>query len=87
MITDAILTILFGFIYLVTAPLRLLADVTLPADISDTIAAVSANMALLDKVIPISTLVIILGFVVVIEGGIFTYKGIMWVIRKIPTIS
>ena len=87
MITDALLTILYGFIFLITAPLRLLADVSLPADISSTIAAVSANMALLNKVIPITTLVSILGIVIIVETAIFTYKGIMWVIRKIPTIN
>ena len=87
MITNALLTILYGFIYLITAPLRLLSDVSLPADIADTISNISSNLALLNQVIPVSTLITILGLVIIIETAIFTYRGIMWVLRKIPTIS
>jgi len=87
MITNAILYILYGFIYLITAPIRLFDDVSLPTDINSTISSVGTNLALLNQVIPVSTIITILGIMLVIESAIFIYKGIRWIYNKIPGVN
>lgn len=87
MITNAILYILYGFVYLITAPVRLFSDVSLPVAINDTISSVGSNLALLNQVIPVSTIITILGVMLVIEGAIFIYKGIRWIYNKIPGVN
>lgn len=87
MIANAILYILYGFIYLITAPVRLFSDVSLPAAINDTISNIGANLALLNQVIPVSTIITILGIMLVIEGVIFIYKSIRWIYIKIPGVN
>jgi hypothetical protein len=87
MIIDAIIYVLYGVVYLITSPLRLLSDVTLPAQITSTITAVGSNLALLDTILPVDNLLIIMGLFLTIETGIFFYKGIMWTIKKIPFIN
>lgn len=87
MITNAILYILYGFVYLITAPIRLFADVSLPAAINDTISSVGSNLALLNQVLPVSTIITILGIMISIEVAIFIYKGIRWIYSKIPGVS
>lgn len=87
MITNAILYILYSFIYLITAPIRLFDDVSLPTDINSTISSVGTNLALLNQVIPVSTIITILGIMLVIESAIFIYKGIRWIYNKIPGVN
>ena len=87
MISNAILYILYGFIYLITSPIRLFSDVSLPADINNSISAVSSNLALLNQVIPVGTIATILATVLFIEAAIFVYKGIRWVYNKIPGVN
>jgi hypothetical protein len=87
MITNAILYILYGFIFLITAAIQLFPDVSLPAAINDTIASVGSNLALLNQVIPVSTIITILGVILAIESAIFIYKGIRWIYNKIPGVN
>jgi hypothetical protein len=87
MITNAILYILYGFIYLITAPIRLFSDVSLPAAINDSISSIGSNLALLNQVIPVSTIITILGIMLAIESAIFIYKGIRWIYNKIPGVN
>jgi len=81
------LIILYYFIRGVLTPIRILNDVTLSASISNALDTAGTYLALMDTVIPISTLLTVLGVIVSIEVGIFLFKGIMWVIKKIPFIN
>jgi hypothetical protein len=89
MISTLLLTALFGAVWVITAPLRLLPVASLPASISSSITTVGGYFATFYSILPVTCAAItaIIAFVIVIEGGILTYKGIMWIIRKIPGIN
>lgn len=87
MITSAILTLLYGLIYVVISPLRLLPDVSLTGDIASAIATASNYLASVSFILPVASLVAVFGLILVVEGGILTFKGINWLIRKIPFIN
>jgi len=87
MITTAFLTLIFAFVYIVTAPLRLTADVSLPAAFTAAIVTAGQYLSSVQAYFPIDTLLIVLSFVIGVEIAIGVYKAIMWLIRRIPTQS
>jgi len=87
MITNAILFVLLKVLYLVLTPIRLLPDITLPASVSNAISTVSQYLSSVNTLIPIDQLLTILGALLSIEALILTYKIIMWVVKKIPTLN
>jgi len=87
MITTLFLYIIFAFVFGITSPFRLLTDVAANSDVVATFATAGSYIKALDVFVPTATLLIILGIVLTIEGYIFGYKGVMWVIRRIPTQS
>jgi hypothetical protein len=89
MITSLILYALYGAVWVITAPIRALPNASLPASISSAISVVGGYFATFYSVLPVTcaALVAIITFVLVLEGGVLIYKGIMWIIRKIPGIS
>ena len=87
MISSWILWLLYKFIYLITLPLALLPDVSLPADITNAIAQASSVLAIIDVAVPVSTIVTIIILMVSIEAGFFLYKTIRWLYSKIPGIN
>jgi hypothetical protein len=88
MIFDLILAIVYAFIYALTAVFRLANDVTLPVSMTSTIATASGYISSLDDFLPVHELVVTLvGVFFLYESTYFIYKLLMWVVRKIPTIS
>lgn len=87
MITNATLYLIYQFINLVLFPIRSLADVSLPSDIASSISTVAGYLGSIDSFIPIGTILTIFGTILSIELGIFTYKIIMWLIKRLPTQS
>jgi len=87
MITTAILEIIYAFIFAITSPLRLLDDVALNSNFATSIHTASGYYHSLNDILPIDTMLTILGISLLFEGLYLTYKLIMWVIKKIPTIS
>jgi hypothetical protein len=87
MIISGIIYILYGLVFVVTLPLRLFADATLPAFLTAAVSNISPYISILDAVLPLGTIISIVGFYVVVEVAIFTYKGIMWIIKRFPTQS
>lgn len=87
MISSVILTMLYGVIWLITAPIRLLPNATLPDNVSSAISTVNTYLAAVNLVFPVSTFLTIFGIILVIETFILLYKIIMWLIKKIPGIS
>ena len=87
MITTGLLSLLYLTILVITSPLRLLPDVSLPAGIASAITTANSYISALNFVAPIDTILIIIGLVISVEGGIIVWKIINWLIRKIPTIS
>lgn len=84
MILDAVLTLIYAFLYLILYPIRILPDVTLTSGIGAAIATAGAYVQNTANFMPVGTLLIILTSLFVIEGAVATYKIIMWGIRRIP---
>lgn len=87
MITSFLFTVFSVIISGLLAPLLLLPDVVLPPSLANALAAMVAFTAQINPLFPLSQLFIALGIVVGIEIAIFSYKVIMWLIKKIPTIN
>lgn len=87
MIIAGILQIIYYFILLVSAPLRLLPDATLSASATTAISTAGTYLKSFDFIFPLTTFITILLLILGIETGILAYKFIMWIIKKIPGIS
>jgi len=87
MITSAILTLLYGLIKVVISPLTLLPDVVLTGNVGSAIATASDYLASVSFILPVASLVAVFGLILAVEGGILAFKGINWLIRKIPFIN
>lgn len=84
MITSALLYALYGLIYVITYPIRGLADVVMATDFSNAITTANGYLSSVNTFIPVDTIVQILVVFLAIETGVLTYKLIMWVIKRIP---
>jgi len=87
MIVTLLLTIVYYFIYGITAIFRLTPNVSLPTNVTSAVATASGYISSLSDFLPIGTLVTILGIFLAYEFAYFSMKLINWVIRKIPGIS
>jgi hypothetical protein len=89
MITSLILYAIYGAIWVLTSPIRLLPDASLSSSISSAITTISGYIAAMYSVLPTTTVTLIslITIVITLETAVLTYKGIMWIIRKIPGIS
>ncbi len=87
MIASFWLYIIYITVLGITFPIRLLSDVVLPSEVNATLATIGAYLGAIEPVFPVATLLTVMGLYITVEGFIFTYKGIMWIIRRIPTQS
>jgi hypothetical protein len=87
MITTAILYTIYVFVYAITYLLRQFSDVSLPSNLSSSLAQIGGYLSSVQLFVPVGTMISVFGALLAIEGGIFAYKGIMWIIRRIPTQS
>lgn len=78
---------IFAVIWLLSYPIRSLNDVTLPADIANSISTAGGYLFALDYVAPVSTLLAIFSIYLLIEGGILAWKAFNWLLRRLPTQS
>jgi len=87
MIIDLFLNVVYAFILAITSPFLLLDDVTLPASWIASVTTAGGYAISLNTIIPVTTLLIVVGVFLAYESIYFGMKLINWVIRKIPTIS
>jgi hypothetical protein len=87
MISSTLLYLLYLVVLLITAPLRLLPDVSLPADVLNSITIAGTYINSMDFILPVSTFFTIFALFLAIEGFIILWKVINWTLKKIPTIS
>lgn len=89
MITTLVLYIVYFFVWAITSPLRLLDNVTAPTILVNTVDTASGYLSMGYAWLPVTvtTLLLTWGLYLVFEVGIFTYKGIMWVIKKVPFVN
>lgn len=87
MITAFFLYLVYGAIFVITAPLRLLADASLPTGITNAVASVGSYVAPLSTFVPVDTLLAIFGIFLTYEAAIFAFKVFNWVRKMFPTQS
>ena len=87
MITNAFIYILYLIVYGITAPLRLFDNVSLDSNFLASITTASDYLSAFNTFLPLVTLISIFGIFLAFEGTYFTYKLIMWIVRKIPMIN
>lgn len=87
MISDFFIFILYGVVYGITYPVRILPDVSLSENFTSAINNFNSYVVGLNYILPLSTLITIIGLFLSIELFILMYKIMNWLIRKIPTIS
>lgn len=87
MITDFFLNLIFNFLNFLLKPIAEMNDVVFSGEFTSSIQTFSSFVKSLDSVIPIDTLLTILGILLTMEGVYLIYKVIMWVIKKIPFIN
>jgi len=87
MIITAFLNIVYSFVFVITAPLRLFSNVSLPAALTTSLTTAGEYLSVVGQFFPIPALLTVLAFVLSIEVSIGIYKGIMWLVKRIPTQS
>jgi len=87
MIVELFLALIFIFVYSISRVLVFLGDATLPEGFTNAFAQVGDILAPIAHVIDLFTLFFLIGLIVSIELGYLLWKGINWLIRKLPTIS
>jgi len=87
MITTAILLLLYFVINGLLTPIGALSNVSLPTDITSGITTAGGYLHALNVVLPVDTMLTILGVSLAFELAYLTFKVIMWVLAKIPGIN
>lgn len=87
MILTTILYALYGVVWILISPFRLLPDVSLSAEITSAISFANTYINAIDFIFPVSSFATIFILILTIEGFIILFKITNWVIRKIPTIN
>jgi hypothetical protein len=87
MIITAILNLVYIFIGFILSPLNAMGDVVLDTNFSTAISTASGYFHSLNAIIPIDTMIQILGVSLTIEGAYLLFKVIMWIIAKIPMLN
>jgi len=87
MITAFILDILFSVLAFILSPLAALNDAALPTFITTAIEGVRGPLAIISQVVDLTAVLIIFGSFIAFEFVLGSYKGIMWIMRKVPGIS
>lgn len=87
MIITGILDLVYGFIFLITSPIRLLPDVALDSNFGSSLTTAGGYLHPLNIILPVDTMLQILLISLGIELAYLMFKVIMWVIAKIPTLN
>jgi hypothetical protein len=87
MITYYLILIFVDILLGLLTPVSYLPNATISPLILGAISQVGGYIAAIDSIFPVSALLSVIGLYVGVEAAIFTYKVIMWGIKKIPTIS
>ena len=87
MITNVILWFLYSFVGVITSPLLLLPDVVLNSGMAGAITTAGGFLSPFNIIIPVTTLISVLGVFLTFELSYGTYKITMWIIRRFPTQS
>ena len=88
MITSAFLNLIYTIVRgLLTAVAFVLPTASLPADFTDALAQVGSYLRPMNAIVPMDTLLAIVVLMMTVELAIFTFRSVMWVIKRFPTQS
>jgi hypothetical protein len=87
MIITAILNLVYVFLGFILSPLSLLGDVSLNSNFASSLATASGYYHALNGILPMDTMLAILGVSLAFEGAYLIFKLIMWIIAKIPMLN
>jgi len=87
MILAAVYWLLYGIVAGICSPLLLFSDVALPTGLSDSIAHASTALAVVQTVVPTTTLIAVVAYWIVLESAIHVYYWIRWTYQKVPGIN
>lgn len=89
MITYYLLIFVTGILGGILLPFSQLPNASLPPQIAATLSALGGYLATIYGIAPFFTTAVLSvgGVVILVEGYIFSYKLIMWIVRKIPGIN
>jgi len=87
MITDFFLKILYVVVKFTLTPLALFDDFEMDPELIESVTTFNSYLTSIGDFFPLGTLLIILSALLIIELAIGTYKGIMWLIKRIPLIG
>jgi hypothetical protein len=87
MVFTAIFTLIYSFVFLITAPLRLLSDVSVDSGIGSAIFQLAQYVRNTAGVIPFSTLTNCVIIILTLEGFIFSFKMIMRIAKFFPGVK
>jgi hypothetical protein len=87
MITTALLDLLYFLLHILLSPILGFSDVVLNSSFTSSLATASGYYNSINAILPVDTMLEILGISLAFEGAYLIYKLIMWVIKKIPTID
>jgi hypothetical protein len=87
MIIYLLLLPIYTVLETILAPFRSLGDVSMSSDFLNSMATIPIYLGNVNKFIPAYSIVAVVGLIVSIEAGIFSYKAVKWGYSKIPGIS
>jgi len=87
MIVNALINILIGLLNFILYPLLQQPDAVLSDGFTSSMVSLMSFVAILKPVLPLVVFFLGLSTVVLVEVAVAFYKGIMWVIKKIPGIN
>jgi len=87
MIVDMLLFIVYNVVLAITKALSVFNDVQPIQTIVDAVSWANSFLSPVSNILPTGTILAIFSISVTFELGYLTYKGINWLIRKIPAIS
>jgi len=87
MITDLLIDLIYAVVLLIVNLFSGLPDVTISAELTNSITAIAPYFASLSMIFPIATLFLILSFELVYETAYLLYKLIRWAYIKIPFVN
>lgn len=89
MIVSFILTLVFYTVLLITLPVRVFPDASMPSWIAGAISQANVYLSTGKAILPVTITTILLtwGVYLGVELALFIYKGVMWIVKKIPGVS
>ena len=87
MLIDFFLNGLYQFVVILCYPILSLSDVSINSDLTSALYTATTYIYSFNEFAPLSTIYTIMTVEIGFETGVFAYKFIMWLIRRLPTQS